>query len=632
MKHSQVSGQFPYRAACAAIAVSFVILLVTLIVRADQRITITNIATDTVQVRIDQPMVTRAVTAYPQIQFRPGDAVTVNAGGCVQTGGTGRTWKRYVNPSGPNSDRLYHGKIWIPGATLELVRISTVVDQTVNVPMKIDLPGQLFLRLGYEDDDYTDNGYWGHDDGTEDQCKGTPGGPAFVVLTIKHGAGSGGTNAEHPYDLTWTEVDGNGYPMNARWTSQMPAPGVLPGQGLCGFAWQPPCTTQAPSIHVGKLCAIGKLFGQAGELGGHANWAAVTYEGTAAWDSHSSPIEDDDYNINIIRSDQGFYTSDNPNDVHTEFDSQETVDHFNTSWWQAFHSAVDSGDDKARQFINGKYIVSMGVAGLDCAHSCGSEIHPVFAMALHVEDNASADGWAIFARNSGDEGFCGDEELGIDDPPSVTLTIPWRTGATGVSVKDASEFQTNSNAVTGPIVTPTVGSNVAITFMLPRPEDGARVNGVLYLQWTGTPTTIMHPLATIAAPHFFAVALPSAVKSQLEPEAQISKLVTGMTPELQREYQASTPPKDMTKDSVKLRVTVKEPQHPGPAHGPAEMAHPPGMVHPPAGVVHPMPVATFAGKQLPKVRAFPNPKKAELDQKRIAILKRAYPHLMEATP
>ena len=32
-------------------------------------------------------------------------------------------------------------------------------------------PQLTFLRLGYEDDDYSDNGYWGHDDGTGDQCK-----------------------------------------------------------------------------------------------------------------------------------------------------------------------------------------------------------------------------------------------------------------------------------------------------------------------------------------------------------------------------------------------------------------------------------------------------------------------------
>jgi hypothetical protein len=41
-----------------------------------------------------------------------------------------------------------------------------------------------FLQLGYEDDNYSDNGYYGHDDGTNDQCKGV--GDAYVVITIRH--------------------------------------------------------------------------------------------------------------------------------------------------------------------------------------------------------------------------------------------------------------------------------------------------------------------------------------------------------------------------------------------------------------------------------------------------------------
>src|ERR1043165_2448492 len=65
--------------------------------------------------RIRQPNVRQHITPYPQIRFQPGDRITIEAGGCVQTGGIGKTWKHYVNPRGPNADRLYHGLIWIPG-------------------------------------------------------------------------------------------------------------------------------------------------------------------------------------------------------------------------------------------------------------------------------------------------------------------------------------------------------------------------------------------------------------------------------------------------------------------------------------------------------------------------------------
>jgi len=45
-------------------------------------------------VSIGQPNVKQAVTEYTSITFAPGDAVMVTADGCVQTGGSGETWKR----------------------------------------------------------------------------------------------------------------------------------------------------------------------------------------------------------------------------------------------------------------------------------------------------------------------------------------------------------------------------------------------------------------------------------------------------------------------------------------------------------------------------------------------------------
>jgi hypothetical protein len=133
--------------------------------------------------RVDTPVVTQPSFPYPAIRFRAGDKATVNAGGCVQTGGRGRTWKRYVDPSGPNSDRLYHGLIFIPGLTQagSLQRISTVTGRQYVLPNINPLANSLLL--GYEDDGYKDNGYYAHDDGTEDQCKNV--GNAWVTVRIE---------------------------------------------------------------------------------------------------------------------------------------------------------------------------------------------------------------------------------------------------------------------------------------------------------------------------------------------------------------------------------------------------------------------------------------------------------------
>lgn len=130
--------------------------------------------------RIDEPEVKQAQTTYPSVLFQGGDRFTIDAGGCVQTGGVGLTWKRYVDPQGPNSDHLYHGLIQIPLATQGIQRIQDVIGRVLQLPT--DTAGMVQLTLGYEDDDYGDNGYWSHDDGTGNQCKGVE--PAWVVVTI----------------------------------------------------------------------------------------------------------------------------------------------------------------------------------------------------------------------------------------------------------------------------------------------------------------------------------------------------------------------------------------------------------------------------------------------------------------
>jgi hypothetical protein len=149
---------------------------------------------------INEPTIDRRVSEYPYIHFRPGDIVWITAGGCDQTGGHGKTWKRYVDPQGPDSYRLYYGLIGIPGATpgadvgllIPISKVATTVLDSrewrgvVTIPRNVVNSYNLFLRLGFEDDNYEDNGYWGRDgdDGTGDQCKGLPN--AYVKVEIFH--------------------------------------------------------------------------------------------------------------------------------------------------------------------------------------------------------------------------------------------------------------------------------------------------------------------------------------------------------------------------------------------------------------------------------------------------------------
>jgi len=198
---------------------------------------------------IDEPVVDRPRSEYPAITFQKFDEVVVTGGGCVRTGGTGLTWKRYIDPSGDNSDRLYHGRIWIPGATAGFVRLSSValsppVQLFVNYFPPHSDPGDTkpyHLYVGYEDDDYHDNGYdpkYAHDDGTDNQCAGTEdsgtNGRAWLEVQITHHpAAQAVPNPVAPLDLWWDQVDDNFLPKNPDWwVHHNSSTGELPNSNL----------------------------------------------------------------------------------------------------------------------------------------------------------------------------------------------------------------------------------------------------------------------------------------------------------------------------------------------------------------------------------------------------------------
>ena len=132
---------------------------------------------------ISEPTVTSPVGKYYPIFMGPGDTILVSAGGCVQTGGRGATWRRYVDPSGMNSDRLYHGLVGgLPFANpMRILDFMNSYRGTYVAP-----PGGYTIQffLGYEDDGYSDNGYYSHDNGTDNQCLNV--GSAWVTVTLIH--------------------------------------------------------------------------------------------------------------------------------------------------------------------------------------------------------------------------------------------------------------------------------------------------------------------------------------------------------------------------------------------------------------------------------------------------------------
>jgi hypothetical protein len=495
---------------------------------AGQVISHTDVDAKTIVWRIDEPVVTQYDTEYPEIIFSTGDRVSVEAGGCVQTGGSGDTWKHYVNPKGDNSDRLYSGLISIPTATAGLVRIGTVIGQTFEIktiPEGTELAKRR-LHLGYQDesaDAYGDNGYYDHDNGTDDQCKGV--GSAYVILTIQHKNPPNipplpepNQVPQAPMDLWWTEVDHNLLPLNSVWGHQINPGGVPNARHECNDfhdegdhlnLGSPPGTTQNPTVDEasGLTSLICGRDHPAGTVHGHINWGFVTYRGTlffADWQVNSSTqTGDDDYDLELLRNDEAGVTLENHFRYHeqgktaldVEFNASETIDTFDLPWWTSFRSAVQShpantGDWTAAQaFVDGREAIVVGLIGIDNQHNGHAEVHPVHALAVHVRDDATGQVWELFARNWGNEGFCSQDQHLLPFN-SITLFFPKPADATSFQV-DSSTTRFHGNNAAIKWGQKQISSGVLITFSFPAAEERPIAHGELYLRQA--PAASTHP-------------------------------------------------------------------------------------------------------------------------------------------
>jgi hypothetical protein len=500
---------------------------------------------------IDQPDVSHKEKEYPQVQFAPNDIVQVEADGCVQTGGHGDTWKRYVNPSGDGTNDKYHGMIRVPTAKPAgsgLLRIEKFIGKLQTVTGEGVPVSQLVLWLGYEDDDYSDNGYYSHDDGNDDQCKTSGsnyGGPAHVTITICRGTGvaCGTPASRYDFDVLSGAADRNGLPDDPEWSWQQRNPGQIPSTSIChefsqrGSVLGIPqlymvpsfadCTDQVdPATSVDlpdglndALCKLrkGGPFAS-GSFVGHVNWFPVTVEG------HAGPIDhnaDDDYSFSFTSDTAGDPLSVNGRGgIHVEFDSDETIDNYSSPEWKLFHDSVDGRDSAKASLTNcdsgarpctdaeraalqaaidlpAKYFqghtVLTGMFGMDGEHDLKAEMHPLYAMATsrdNYENDPSDDVWFMFVRNRGDEGFCSSQlwDSGFED---YTVRLPWRDGMTSVDVdwtKTQLDFE-GTEGTSGPtvevILPPSKDMGVYVSFHLGPASSTPFIDGALHLVWTG---------------------------------------------------------------------------------------------------------------------------------------------------
>ena len=478
-----------------------------------EAISCTQPRTNTDVWRITRPNVRQRETVYPGIQFQQGDLVSVFAGGCAQAGGTGLTWKRYINPMSPNreADGQYFGLIKLPGFGTGLRHIRDAV-LAAGIPVLVD-PGQDgALRLGYADDGYEDNGYDGREEGWWQQCNDLP--DAWVVIAIQHGCATSSAAdcvRGRALDLVSDVRDENGFPVNPDWVWTR-----LTGTGpdvtdVCswsnkigGFPVDDAslCVSELTERDHNGVCVQG---GTAGGIAGHMNWVGspVTYRGWIWWDAHDY-WWDDDYTLNVASLDEAGNASGalfvaRQRSPQIEFDSSETIDRFDSvPWWRDLRRAVDL-EDEDKHFANalpagaarppdffppGTEAIVIGQLGVDCAHSCGTELHPAWAVFVHAKDNLFDDVWAFYVRNWGDEGFCSTNDHRPGSRQKFTIRLP-RPGATTVRLK-ADTVVGTTHAVPPYTVAMVPGGGAAlVTVTLPPPDQHGVVYGELHLSWGG---------------------------------------------------------------------------------------------------------------------------------------------------
>jgi hypothetical protein len=396
---------------------------------------------------------------------------------------------------------------------------------------------------------------------------------------------------QHRMDLLPVNgFDDNLFPFNPDWagfvlTGKPPFPQQECHQFLSSNPsdWGAFCTTQQVSTDEGNhgsgaVCNRGRDPRSA--FHGHVNWEPATYEGKLEWFEHSGPGTDDDYSLDLHPFNLDGVTGDNNggNSIHIEFDSDETIDHFDdSSWWLAFHDAVDYRDQAAHDRIDGDLAEVTGLVGVDAAHTPAAELHPVYAIAIQNDRKAAlrggTDEWAIFARNWGNEGYCSSNDHPIPAGP-ITVRIPWLNGARGVNlvtqprpatgVKNLGSFFESMN-IGHPGITERVlpGEGVLLTFDLStNPSNQPEYWGTIDLQWTfarhqlpvgGLPAGSPGNRAPSPAVH-----RPGAGDHDVE--AAIDALFQRLTPSVRTTLLASIPPLAIITHRAKpVRIGMRPP-------------------------------------------------------------------------
>jgi hypothetical protein len=318
-----------------------------------------------------------------------------------------------------------------------------------------------------------------------------------------------GQDDSKPYNVVWSKTNSNGSLNDPAWGSQK-LENKLPPAECRQEPYQ--CTGQNPAEDDPKglnnfFCSV---VAPDKNFYGHSDWAVAEYRGPIGWLNFAVDGDydwvlkpgklqgGDDANLAGL-TDNNFPQGGappKPEFIELEFDSRETAPHFgdepDAKWWpelskKAFDSLIEGNFDRVDDHLHpNKTTLACGVVtglfGLDCDHGCRSEVHPVYTLALQMDEDPHNNQWLVLVRNWGNGGFCS----GFNDELTASQTsvlLPVTSSARAPQKVSVEQF-----AGTAGVDCPTYGydSNAGgekLLFDLPAPQQQGMAVMMVTLRW-----------------------------------------------------------------------------------------------------------------------------------------------------
>ena len=271
------------------------------------------------------------------------------------------------------------------------------------------------------------------------------------------------------------------------WQRCASSPLSMDSTGVCRFDFDNPSVYHPPPHHVGFRAATftGLIeFADRSHIDlseGASTGVAVLTGGLARPDCLDDPI-DDDINWNL-KPDGGAALA-GRGVLHAEADYNETLAHFGSTFWKNFRKFA--GDTcppdhfaTAQALIGRRPAIMSGLVDFDTQHGVHTELHPIYVLAINMDDRPQSDRWVIFVRNSGNRGACGHNQQFVNRE-WIKIRFP-RPGATSVN-EVSREFKSWKYSEVSDVLP--VKDGAELYFYLGPPEDRNVIDGEITLNWS----------------------------------------------------------------------------------------------------------------------------------------------------